>query len=391
MHIKKSFSSFLSVAVLMSLLLGLFCTTGFAANREQAVSQQKGWRWVLVKSARPAVPRNTDKRFELSTTLNIELGQPNGMSYRLNFLDVRYDWGKMPATLKGGTVLAQTVKQTVNNPEAQRLTHRFTMYRGPSGMSSGGTTAGTRTATVTMGGTALKQLGAPNGSGTAVMKVDIPNGLRSGDRMSVYFNSGVGIAMLNCTAEYVYEWQESADVVESEPLVAPGMDKGLKWVLVKSAIPAVPRNTDKRFELSTTLNIELGQPNGMSYRLNFLDVRYDWGKMPATLKGGTVLAQTVKQTVNNPEAQRLTHRFTMYRGPSGMSSGGTTAGTRTATVTMGGAALKQLGAPSGSGTAVVKVDIPNGLRSGDRMSVYFNSGVGIAMLNCTAEYVYEWQ
>ncbi len=207
METKRFFSLFSSVAVLVFLVLGLFCTTGFAGNRAQAASGEKGWRWVLVKSAIPAVPRNTDKRFELSTTLNIDLGQQNGMSYRLNFLDVRYDWGKMPATLNGGTVLAQTVKQTVNNPDAQRLTHRFTMYRGPSGMSSGTTTAGTRTATVTMGGATLKQLGAPSGSGTAVMKVDIPRGVRPGDRMSVYFNSGVGIAMLNCTAEYVYEWR----------------------------------------------------------------------------------------------------------------------------------------------------------------------------------------
>ena len=202
-----TFRLFSSVVVLMFLVLGVFSTTSFADNREQAASEQKGWRWVLVKSAIPKVSPNTDKRFELSTTLNIDLGQENGMSYRLNFLDVRYDWGKMPAVLNGGTVLAQTVRQTVNNPEAQRLTHRFTMYRGPSGMSSGTTTAGTRTATVTMGGTVLKQLGAPSGSGTAVMKVDIPKGIRPGDKMSIYFNSGVGIGMLNCTAEYLYEWR----------------------------------------------------------------------------------------------------------------------------------------------------------------------------------------
>jgi len=55
MNIKKSFTQFLSVAVLMLLVLGLFCTTGFAGNREQAASGQKGWRWVLVKSAKPAV------------------------------------------------------------------------------------------------------------------------------------------------------------------------------------------------------------------------------------------------------------------------------------------------------------------------------------------------
>jgi len=207
MHIKKGFSLFSSLVLVIALVLGVFSTAGLAAQPAHAASPQKGWRWVLIKSAVPRVPPNTDKRFELTTSLAIDLGRPNGMSYRLNFLDVRYDWGQLPATINGGTVLAQTVKQTVNNPETQRLTHRFTMYRGPSGMSSGGTTAGTRTATVSMNGSALKQLGVANGSGSAVLKVDIPKGVRPGDRMSIYFNSGVGIAMLNCTAEYVYEWR----------------------------------------------------------------------------------------------------------------------------------------------------------------------------------------
>ena len=129
------------------------------------------------------------------------------MHYRLNYLDVEYDWGKMPATINGGSVYSHTVKQKVNDPESQRLHHRFTMYRGPSGMSSGGTTAGTRTATADWGGSTIPQLGAANGSGSALMKVEVPRGLRSGDRMSIYFNSGVGIGMLNVTAEYVYEWK----------------------------------------------------------------------------------------------------------------------------------------------------------------------------------------
>ena len=193
--------------VFLFLLLSVLCSSAFADNQEQDSSRQTTWRWVLVASAAPTVPPNVDKRFQLSKSLNIQLGQRNGMHYRLNFLDVQYDWGKMPATINGGSVFTQTVEQTVNNPETQRLNHIFTMYRGPSGMPSGTATAGTKNATAEMGGFALKQLGAANGSGRAVMKVDFPKGLRSGDRMSIYFNSGVGLNMLNSTAEYVYEWK----------------------------------------------------------------------------------------------------------------------------------------------------------------------------------------
>ncbi len=92
MHIKKGFSLFSSLMLVIALVLGVFSTASLAAQPAHAASPQKGWRWVLIKSAVPRIPPNTDKRFELSTSLAIDLGRTNGIAMLNCTAEYVYEW-----------------------------------------------------------------------------------------------------------------------------------------------------------------------------------------------------------------------------------------------------------------------------------------------------------